>query len=264
MFFYLSKIFWALAAPLNFFFLLTAIAVAGLFTRWRKGARALLVALVAGFAVMAYAPVGMAMLRVLEDRFPRPAEPLEAPTGVIVLGGGVGPTVSHYRGTAELTDAGGRMTEAAMLAHRFPDMRVVFTGGSAALLGSSLREADVARRLFLGLGLAPERLVFEDASRNTYENAIFTRKLLQPRPGERWLLLTSAFHMPRSMGVFRKAGFEVIPYPVDYASTGQAGDYAPSSESMENLRRFQRAVREWIGLAAYRATGRTDALFPAP
>ena len=165
----------------------------------------------------------------------------------------------------ETNEAGDRMIAAVALARKHPEARVVFTGGSAAVFGSALREADVAQRLFVELGLAPERLTLERESRNTAENARFTRDLVQPIPGERWLLVTSASHMPRAMGLFRKAGFDVTPYPVDYQTTGLRGDYrGVYLDVSEKLSMTSRALREYAGLAAYWLTGRIDELLPAP
>jgi uncharacterized SAM-binding protein YcdF (DUF218 family) len=264
MFFYLSKILWTLVAPANFLLLILLAGAALLFTRFVRAGRRLVLAASIGFLVIGVLPVGALMLRFLEDRFPRPPQDLPAPAGIIVLGGGVNELVTRFRGVVELSSSGDRMTEGAMLARRFPDARLVFTGGSAALLGSPDREAHVARQLFLGLGLPPSQLVFEQESRNTHENAVFTRDLVKPQPGETWLLVTSAFHMPRSVGIFRKAGFAVTPYPVDYRTLGAPRDFTPSRNVLDGLERTDLALREYIGLAAYWLTGKTDALFPAP
>jgi uncharacterized SAM-binding protein YcdF (DUF218 family) len=265
MFFVLSKILWFVVAPVN---LLTIILFGGavlLFTRFMRAGRALVVLALAGFFTLGVLPVGTIMLRALEDRFPRPPADMPAPTGIIVLGGAVNEIVTRQRGSIELTEGADRMTEGVLLARRFPQAKLVFTGGSSAIMGSPFREAHVARDLFIGLGLPPEQLVLESESRNTYENAIFTRDLVQPKPGERWLLVTSAFHMPRSIGIFRKANFEVIPYPVDYQTTGSGRDLTRINlDAISGLNRFDRALREYIGLVAYRLSGRTSALFPAP
>lgn len=265
MFFFLSKILWALVAPVNVLLLLLLAGAALLFTRFARAGRALVIVSALGFVVFGVLPTGAIMLRALEDRFPRPPADMAPPAGIVVLGGGVNELVTHRRGSIELTGSGDRLTEAAILARRFPQAKLVFTGGSAALLGSPHREAHVARQLFLGIGLPQEQLVFEENSRNTYENAVLTRELVKPAPGERWLLVTSASHMPRSVGIFRKAGFEVTPYPVDYETLGVRRELlAPTTDVLSGLRRTDRALREYIGLVAYRLAGKTDALFPAP
>jgi uncharacterized SAM-binding protein YcdF (DUF218 family) len=93
---------------------------------------------------------------------------------------------------------------------------------------------------------------------------VFSRLIANPQPGERWLLLTSAFHMPRAVAVFRAVGFPVEPYPVDWRTTGPADLFRPYPSVSEGLRRTDVAVREWVGLLLYRLTGKTAELFPAP
>ncbi len=172
--------------------------------------------------------------------------------------------VSQPRGEVALNEAAERMTVIAELARRFPNARIVFTGGSGRIIYDGVTEASLAARLFESFGIAKERIVLEDKSRDTDENARFTKELLDPKPGERWLLVTSAHHMPRSVGVFRAAGFPVEAYPVDFRTRGAVDLLRPFSNVGDGLRRTDTAAREWVGLVAYRLTGRTDALFPAP
>jgi uncharacterized SAM-binding protein YcdF (DUF218 family) len=186
-------------------------------------------------------------------------------TGIIVLGGRIDEAIAKSRGSPSLTHAGARMPEGAALALRYRDAKLVFTGGSADLGGSTMTEAAVAKAFFTQLGIAPERLVLEDRSRNTFENAVFTRAIVKPAPGERWLLVTCAYHMPRAVGVFRKAGFSIAPWPSGYETSGRWSDvWRLRSDLSHGLRLTDRAAREWIGLLAYWATGKTDALFPKP
>jgi uncharacterized SAM-binding protein YcdF (DUF218 family) len=160
--------------------------------------------------------------------------------------------------------AAGRLVEAAALAHRYPNARVIFSGGSANLISADAREADYAAAMFESLGVSRERLAMERRSRNTQENAEFARAMISPGPGERWLLITSAFHMPRSVGVFRKAGFPIEPFPVDWRIGGRSDLFNFSVSALEGLGRIDTAIREWIGLTAYWATGKTSELFPGP
>jgi uncharacterized SAM-binding protein YcdF (DUF218 family) len=165
-----------------------------------------------------------------------------------------------------VAQAATRITEAAALAHRYPEARLVFTGGSAALFAQDAEdEAAAAAKLFGQLGIAPSRITIERESRNTWENAVLTKQMLQPKPGERWLLVTSAWHMPRSVGIFRVAGFDVVPYPVDFESRNTDRELRrPILPMSRGLDLTDRMAREWVGLLAYRVGGRTDALFPAP
>ena len=157
-----------------------------------------------------------------------------------------------------------RIIAPAALAHRYPNARIVFTGGSANLISNDAREADFAGAVFESLGIGRSRLTMERRSRNTAENAEFSKSLIAPKPGERWLLVTSAYHMPRSVGIFRKAGFAIEPYPVDWRVGGRSDLLKFSAYSNDGLGRVDIAVREWIGLAAYWMTGKTSSFFPGP
>jgi uncharacterized SAM-binding protein YcdF (DUF218 family) len=262
MFFTLSKLFWFAFSPVNFVILVVALAALLSFTRFARQARWLGAAAALGLVLIAFSPLPRIVVRPLEDRFPQQDAAKGPVAGVIVLGGPIG----LARGDVVLTSAGARMTKAVELARLHPQAKVVFTGGAANLVSPVTdTEADGARRMFLGLGLAPERLVFEDRSRNTLENAVFTRRLVDPKPGERWLLVTSAWHMPRSMGVFRKAGFAVEAFPVDYLSEGDRGDFVrPYPRAPRGLAIADDGFKEWVGLLAYWLAGYTDTLFPGP
>jgi uncharacterized SAM-binding protein YcdF (DUF218 family) len=200
----------------------------------------------------------------LEQRFP-PWDALHgAPDGIVVLGASIDTDLSVAHGTAVVRSAADRIIAAAALARRYPNARIVFTGGSANLLSNDAREADYAGAIFESLGIAKTRLIMERRSRNTLENAEFSKALVAPKPGERWLLVTSAYHMPRSVGLFRKAGFVVEPYPVDWRVGGRGDLISFTNIAVDGLGRTDLAVREWIGLTAYRATGKIDELLPGP
>ena len=156
-----------------------------------------------------------------------------------------------------------RMTEFVVLARRYPEAKLVFTGGQGSLVHGGTTEADVARRLFDALGVPEARVTYEDEARNTWENALLTRRLVEPKPGETWLLVTSASHMPRSVGAFRQAGWQVVPWPVNYR-TGHGFAALYDAPFLDRLQMFESGLREWLGLVVYRALGRSDALFPAP
>lgn len=156
-----------------------------------------------------------------------------------------------------------RLTEFVALARRFPAARLVYTGGVASIVRKELTEASAARRILQGLGIGDDRMVFEKGARNTYENALISRALIKPKPGERWILVTSAMHMPRAMGSFRKAGWEAIPYPVDYKTEGRSR-FRLRFSLTDGLAMVAIGCKEWLGLAVYRLLGRSDAFFPAP
>jgi uncharacterized SAM-binding protein YcdF (DUF218 family) len=258
----LSKLLWFVLRPGTFALLLSLLGLAVLWRGRRWGRWPLLAGL--GFFVMVLAtPVGPMMLIPLEERFARPATPPAHVDGVIVLGGAVDQTLTEARGIPALNGAAERMTEAVVLARQYPNARIVFTGGQGSLVHGAQTEADVARALWSSMGLPEARVTYEDQSRNTHQNAVLSKALVQPTAHETWLLVTSASHMPRSVGVFRRAGWNVVPWPVNYR-TGRSFAALYDAPFPERIGQFEGALREWMGLAAYWLMDRTDAPFPAP
>jgi len=209
-------------------------------------------------------PLGNLLLYPLESRFPAWDASRGAPDGIVVLGGSIEPNLSAAHGAAVVSGASDRIIAAVALAYRYPNARVVFSGGSGNLVSNDAREADFAGAIFESLGISKSRLIMERHSRNTVENAEFSKALVAPKQGERWLMVTSAFHMPRSVGLFRKAGFAVEPYPVDWRVGGRSDLFALNNIALDGLGRTDTAMREWMGLIAYRATGKIDELLPGP
>ena len=264
MFFAASKVLgFVLFHPVNFLVLMALVGVGLGLTRYRRGGRALAAAAVLALAVACFSPLSALVLRPLEDRFPKPQDP-EEPIGIVVLGGALDEDLGAARGSTTITEAAARLTSGVELARRFPNARLVFTGGSASLHDGALDEARGVGVLWTALGVPPARMTLEDKSRNTYENATMTKALVRPQPGERWLLVTSAAHMPRSVGIFRQVGWPVVAYPVDYRTFGDGRDDKPTTDALESLRRLDTGLHEWIGLVAYRLTGKTKTLFPGP
>ncbi|MDX5361933.1 MAG: YdcF family protein [Alphaproteobacteria bacterium] len=265
MFYLASKLLGAALQPSNLVLLMLmtglALLIAG---RARRISRLLVAVGVAVPLLAGLTPLPQALLAPLERRFPPPSSDMPSPDGIVVLGGAIDPVMSARRGQPALNHAAERMTAAVALALRYPGARVVFAGGAGGLPVPEEKEADAARALFASLGLAPDRVLYERASRNTRENATFAKALADPQPGERWLLVTSAFHMPRAVGVFRAAGWEVVAWPVDHRTPPDLADVGWMPSVSDGLSALDLAAHEWLGLAAYRLTGRTQTLFPAP
>ena len=230
--------------------------------RHRLGMRALYAG-VGGFVLIAMLPIDRWVIEPLEDRFPQITTPPAHVDGIIVLGGAVDTAGTDYRGIPALNWAAERMTAFAALSRRYPNAKLVFTGGSADLVPAGLKEADVARMLFTDLGVDQTRMIYENQSRTTFENAERSRDLVHPKPNEVWILVTSANHMPRSVGVFRHLGWNVLPWPVAF-KTPTAGSIPALSSFAGHLSVVELALHEWLGLLAYYVTGRTDTLLPGP
>jgi uncharacterized SAM-binding protein YcdF (DUF218 family) len=263
-FFYLSKIFWFFAQPLNFaIFLLIIALLAALFGRRRLAATGSVLGLLV-LVLSAWTSLGAMMLNPLEERFKRPATLPDHVDGLVLLGGGLEGGINLVRGGYEMNSGGDRFVEALFLAEHYPTAKILVSGGVSTLFLGDQGDAETAVRFFSAFGIPRERLILEDQSRNTAENAEFSKKLANPQPGETWLLVTSGFHMPRSVGLFRKVGFPAIPWPTDYRTSGAEGVGFFRDNPTDSLETTTMAIREWIGLFAYWLSGRIDTLFPAP
>lgn len=262
MFFTLSKLFWIVVQPINLIGILVLLGIIAAFLRLRRVGLFFSICGLLLLAAGGWTTLGALLLHPLEDHFSRPDPAPENIAGIIVLGGGFEGAVNLARGGYELNASGDRFVETAVLARRYPQARVVVTGGTGTLILDGEGDGDTAPRLLTALGVDAERLVLENRSRNTHENAVFSRELVEPREGETWLLVTSAFHMPRSVGLFRKAGFDVVPWPADYRTAGDEPFGLARDNVSDSLQNLTIAMREWIGLVAYRLTGRIDKIFP--
>jgi uncharacterized SAM-binding protein YcdF (DUF218 family) len=244
MIYYVSKVFWLIAAPTSGLVLISAIAALWAVLRGSNCAAWLAAAMACGLVIGTFTPIGFALTSPLEYRFfPFPqADSQATPDGIILL-------------------AGGRIDgifAASALSQNYPKARLIFSGFVATDPTDKF-----LLKTFALLGGDPARVYMEPRPRTTSEDALYTAAVLKPKPTERWLLVTSALHMPRAVGCFRAAGFQVEPYPAEFktARSYPFAGFAPGSEALSNL---DTAAKEWVGLVAYRLLGKTDALFPAP
>ncbi|HOZ31490.1 MAG TPA: YdcF family protein [Tabrizicola sp.] len=261
LFFIASKTLGMVARAETWALVLMLLALFGLWRGRLRLAGVSLSLLLAGTLALTLFPLGDLLLRPLEDQFPaRPDLPrpdLPRIDGIIVLGGAEETGATRHWGGAQLNDAGERLIEGAALALRHPQARLVFTGGSARV-GRDEDTTDpslMVRDLWLGLGVAPDRIVLEQASRNTTENAALTRDLVQPQAGEVWVLVTSAFHMPRAHATFTRQGWDVVAWPVDFRS-GDLADGRGIWRLDRNLQGLNLALKEYLGTLVYRVMGK--------
>ena len=257
LFFIASKVIWGVLRPDAWVVFGAGLTLLALWCGWGRVGRFSAVLTFAFVLLMTVVPVGDLLLHRLEVQYP-PTPPLPAVTGIIVLGGGEEAWLSRRWDQVIFNEGAERFTAALALARQHPQARVIFTGGSGTLRNvsqSTELNAFVATRFFTESGLDIARLSVEGASRNTAENATLTHALINPQSDEVWVLVTSAFHMPRAMNSFRAAGWTgLVPWPVDYRARDL--DVGLGWNFARNLEVLNTAVREYIGLLAYRATGR--------
>ncbi|MEO6013438.1 MAG: YdcF family protein [Devosia sp.] len=263
MFPYLTRIFWLLAQPLSLIMLLLVLGLLLSFRKGRGWSRFVMALGALLLFVGCFTTFGYAIITPLEDRFVRPAEPARI-DGIVVLGGAMDSEVNSVRHGWELNRSGDRFVETLRLALAHPEAKIVIAAGPAALAMEQEPEAYAAQRFFTAFGIAADRLVLDDKSRNTEENAQFAKALAGDMSGQNWLLVTSAFHMPRSVGLFRMAEFPVTPWPADYLASGVEGWRIKPDQSTENIAVTNIALREWAGLIGYKLTGKIADWVPGP
>ncbi len=237
--YYVSKAFWLLAAPTSALILISAIAALWAVLGSSKCAAWLAAAAACVLVIGAFTPIGLALRVPLEDRFAfSPPDTQAPPDGIIILAGG-----------------GSDIDTVSTLSQNYPNVRLTFSGFTTAEMNWITRIVD--------LGGDPARINMVQ-SRTTSEDALYSAALLKPKLSERWLLVASAMHMPRAVGCFRAAGFQVEPYPIEFMTHGPSGRFAEFATGSIALHQLDTAAKEWVGLFAYRLMGKTDALFPGP
>ncbi len=260
-FFSLPRVFWTLLSPDSLLLVLVVLAWVALLLGWRRMATRLLTLITLPLLVLAFFPVGEWLLLPLETRFEsQPALP-DHVDGVIVLGGATDPLRSALWQQPQLNESADRITTMLALSQRFPEAMAIFSGGTGSLAYPALREAYLMPVLINAMGFAPDRFLFEAESRNTGENVRFSKVLASPQADETWVLVTSAFHMPRAVGVFCAQDWPVVPWPVDHR-THPGHLLSPRLSLSDNLAGLRLALREWAAIGVYRATGRSAGLLP--
>jgi len=256
LFFIASKISRPFLSPSTWLIIFPLLAWLFLKLRWIKTARILWVFEFLLVTIIGFYPVGQWLVWPLENTTEISEKNLNSPDGIIVLGGAWLTEQSEFWQHWELNHAAEREFAFLALARKYPDAKLVFTGGSGKIFGQSVKEASFARQLYQDLGLDLSRVIFESESRNTYENGMLSQKLVNPSTSETWWLITSAYHMPRSLGVFCHLGWQVTPYPVDHIYRKQS--WIPKWNLTDHLWELERVSQEWIGLIVYRLSGKTN------
>ncbi|RWX76544.1 YdcF family protein [Neorhizobium lilium] len=258
--FLLSKLVWLAAQPLSVAFLFAAAATIFGFVGLRKlGGLSVLISSLVLFTTL-YTTAGPVALQALENRYPKPVSDPANVSCMIVLGGAFDNEVTSTRGGVEFNQAADRFIEALRLALRFPPSRVLVSGGDGSFSGVYEGEAQASERFFTAFGVSADRLVKENTSRTTFENTTNTAGLLKSQGLDHCLLITSAFHMPRSVALFRKAGIAVSPWPVDYRTRGDVGLGLDFTQPSLNAQISSTAAREWMAIIGYRLAGRIEGL----
>jgi len=206
-------------------------------------------------------PIGDLMISPLENRFKTNPDLPSSVEGIIILAGSIDPVLSHLWNQTEIHDEIERDLAFLSLAKKYPDALLVYTGGTSSFTHTDIKSADIAKIFFEDLGFNTSHIIFEKNSRNTYENAVNSMNMINPSVNLPWILITSAYHMPRAVGIFCKMRWHIIPYPVDH-KTRRGELFRFEVSLLGHLNDLELAIHEWLGLIVYYITGKTSALFP--
>lgn len=260
MFYSAAKLFWIFADPLNMTLIVLMLAVIMMWTPWRRLGVWLASLLAAGLLAMAVLPLGIWALAPLSENFPSHAVAQDPVDGIVLLSGAaVDLNISAKMGHPIPGKAAGRLVEFMRLARAYPAARLLICGGNAGPGDGPVREGPAIAEYLVSRGLPRDRMMVEDQSRDTYENAVLGKALARPAPDQRWLLVTSAWHMPRAMATFQSQGWSIKAAP----PKSESRTFRPRFNLRRGLNNFKVALHEYIGLVAYRLNGRTKTLWPA-
>jgi len=259
----ISRTIWLFLQPGNLLVILLVIATFLIWKGRRKTGLSILISCMVIYILVMFGPLTNWLMVPLEKRFAvYTNDDRHGPySGIIVLAGAERIRYSSSHQQVTLDGAGERLIEAARLARKFPSLPVIFCGGGK--INGMTSEVDIARKFFLSAGIDLNRIRFDNKSYNSHTNAIEAKKRIRPDETGKWLLVTSAFHMPRAVGAFRHAGVAIQPFPVDYR-TDFNDPFLHKPNFSRNLYQLDYAVHEWVGMLAYYIGGYSDSLYPAP
>ncbi|MBL7005418.1 MAG: YdcF family protein [Gammaproteobacteria bacterium] len=261
LFFTLSKTLWLFIEPDNLIIISLLLVVILFLVKKDKIAKKALYSLSFLVIFIAVFPVGSWLLYPLETHFNAKPKLPEQVDGIILLGGSINTSTSNAWNKPQTNEFAGRIFEFVSLMHLYPNAKAVFSGGQASLINQYPSEAFFAEQLLNKMGIKENKVIYENKARNTNENVKLMKQLLTPAKNETWVVITTAWHLPRSLGIFCKQGWSVIPYPADFHSNPDEL-LTPTLGLPRHLSQLNNAVREWIGLLAYYITGKTTELLP--
>jgi uncharacterized SAM-binding protein YcdF (DUF218 family) len=256
-----NDLIWFLLQPSSLIFWLLVLGFVFLLLRWNALGRGLIGLTLVLATLPALFPIMEMLAKPLEDHFGQPNPLPNTIDGILVLGGSVDWPISQSRGIMNLNKAGERMFAVSTLAEHYPTAKLVFTGLFEEVIPNELSMAAQSKTFLSGPEFQNRSVTFIGAARSTYEEALLSIQTVQPQTGERWLLVTSAYHMPRAIGVFKTQGWTLIPYPVDYQSTGKL-EFKPTFNVFGGLVDLDDLAREWGALFIYKRLGRIEKMFP--
>ncbi len=255
--FYLSKILWLIVNPFNIFIFITIITIFLYFISFRRLSLIIFLINFIFITFISIFPIGNYLTYNIEKEFHSNIKIPERVDGILILGGATNPLLFKEFGQISLNGSAERLVESVMIIRKFEKAKVIFSGGSGNINRTDLGHSQVAKLFYKKMGVDINKIFFEDKSRNTHENIIYSKKIAKPKKNENWLLITSAFHMKRALLIAEKNNWKFIPYAVDFKNIKEF-KLTPNLNLLSNLNSFQSGLHEWLGLVSYYLMGRTE------
>ena len=258
--FYLSKIIWLILNPFNLFIFITLFSISLYFFNLRRLSLIIFLINFIFIAFISFIPIGSFLIYKIEKEYHSNIKIPEIVDGILILGGATDPLLFKEYDQISLNGSAERLVESVPIIKKFDKAKVIFSGGSGIINRPDLGHSQVAKSFYKKIGIEIDQIIFEDQSRNTYENIIYSKKIANPKINENWLLITSASHMKRALLIADKHNWKLIPYAVDFKNIKNF-KFIPNLKLLKNLNTFQQGSHEWLGLISYYLMGRTTKVF---
>jgi len=258
--FYLSKFLWYLFNPFNCILFLLIISVIFNFLKFLNFSKIILYFTFLLFFITGVLPTGSYLLYLLEKNYHNKIYLPENVDGILILSGATNPFLTKEYNQISLNGSVERLTESIQLIKKYPKAKVFFAGGTGSIQYPDLSHSEVAKKFYKSLGVDIQNIYFDDKSRNTYENIFFAKKKFDPNKDEKWVLITSAFHLKRAMSIGEKLEWAFIPYATDY-KLPKKFKWKLSINFFGNLASFKNSSHEWVGIISYYLMGRSSKIF---
>ena len=258
--FFFSKIIWLILNPFNIFVFFNLLTIILFFFNLKKITITIFFINSFFLLIVSFFPIGNYLIYQIEKEYHSNIQIPEKLDGILILGGATNALMFKEYNQINVNDSAERLIESVKIIKKFKNSKVIFSGGSGILNRSDLGHSQVAKSFYSLMGLNTDKIIFENKSKNTFENILFSKNIAKPKNNDRWLLITSAAHMKRAILVGLKQDWYLIPYAVDFQNTKKF-QFTPNLNLLSNLYSFQKASHEWTGLLAYYLMNRTKKVF---
>jgi len=258
--FYLSKIIWLVLNPFNIYIFFTLLTIILYLFNFKKISITIFLINTLFLFIICFFPIGNYLIHQIEKEYYLHIDIPEKIDGVLILGGATNPLMFKEFKQISVNESSERLIESVYIIKQFKNSKVIFSGGSGIINRPDLGHSQVAKSFYKKMGVQDNRIIYEDNSRNTYENILFSKKIANPKKNENWILITSASHMKRAILIGSKHNWNFVPYAVDFKTTKKY-KLSPNLSLLSNLNSFQQGSHEWLGLISYFLMNRTNRIF---